>query len=579
MYSNKYHPRKSPKSPEKVKTCLILKKLNSPRVKIVNSHQREKLKDILISKFKQKYRIKESNIMENEVNNFIQGEKLSDKDILKLDKKIEKMFESQRRERHNKASLSNSLSKSKKNLNKSQPEIFPKIQEAKSPHKTINITNQNNNVQITNPIFPNDSNNDKMGIDLKRITNKRLRKSSSIGIPEIPRQRNTRYRSPAEELAELEAEFTLEIEEEKKRKLKKNFDRIDFSSAGNEWNVIVAYNKKLYENELKKEKEKDFEMKKRIKEDLDNQVKQKIRREIEEQIKEVEGEKMMQEHFRRIDEVEKEKQEEYKKQIILEKISRDRQVKDEYIKKRIDFLTQRKYEKNLIKKVQEELEKEKQEALQEKKMAKEYLRREMQEKELNRERQKELLQKKIEEDIESYKEMDKVALKKELERKRLFEKIRKRGNRYDDNELSRIKMRIKQQQKEEEEQINKYMQEKYRLEEEKERQEKIKKNQEKINLKKFYDKQIEEKKKEMVLEKALDNEQGRIWDLDYKKYKDDEKKMNDLMKKIYKRNIDTLRLQIKNKREKDYQSMSFNEYAMNRELLEKAKIEMDAGNI
>ena len=83
----------------------------------------------------------------------------------------------------------------------------------------------------------------------------------------------------------------------------------------------------------------------------------------EEKLKEKEGEKIFQEHLRKMDEIEKEKREALKQQILREKKNRDAQIKDEYVRKRIEQLKQRKFENNLIKTIQEEMEKEKQEAI------------------------------------------------------------------------------------------------------------------------------------------------------------------------------------------------------------------------
>ena len=57
----------------------------------------------------------------------------------------------------------------------------------------------------------------------------------------------------------------------------RNFIRIDFSDVGDEWQALAKYNKKIYEQQLKEEKEKDAEVKKRTREDLDNQIKQKLK--------------------------------------------------------------------------------------------------------------------------------------------------------------------------------------------------------------------------------------------------------------------------------------------------------------
>ena len=120
------------------------------------------------------------------------------------------------------------------------------------------------------------------------------------------------------------------------------------------------------------------------------------------------------------------------------------------------------------------------------------------------------------------------------------------------------------------------MMEKNKQEEEKERQAKLKRKQDKIAMKKFLDMQIEEKKKDMELEKAINDEQARLWNIDCKKYTEDEKRINKIIKEMNRRNLDSIMEQMKKRKEKKYQSMTMAEYAMNRETLEKAKAEMDA---
>ena len=74
-----------------------------------------------------------------------------------------------------------------------------------------------------------------------------------------------------------------------------------------------------------------------------------------------------------MDELEKEKQEKIKKQIMREKESRDEQMRQNYIKKRIELLKEKKFEKSLVKTIQEGLEKDKKEALEKKKRENEAL--------------------------------------------------------------------------------------------------------------------------------------------------------------------------------------------------------------
>ncbi len=531
----------------------------NPKERLLNYQKRQKLKDLLVTKFMKKYGIDEHDqTLENEITKFIQAEKLTDVDLQRLDAKLSRMFKIRRQNQHLKSSLSKSLLEKKTNLNKSQPDFLPKIQEQKKPNLDTTL----------NQTLNQSSNYNKIDVNTKK--EKKLRPSASV---EMPKNKKQIYKNPEEELAELEAEFAKE-----EKNSKKNFTRIDFSGVGDEWFAMAKYNKKMYEKQLKEEREKDAEIKRRTKEDLDNQIKQKLKREYEEVLKEKEGDKIFQEHLKHIDELEKEKQEAFKKQMLREKKNRDAQIKDEYTRKRIEFLKQRKYERNLMKTIQNEMEKEKQEAIQKKLKENEALKRVIKENEINKEKQRELLKKEKEEDIQSYKEMERNELKKDIERKRYFDNIRRFANKYDEDEVSKILNQMKQDQKDEDEKVYQLMLEKIRKEDEREKQAKIKRKQDKIAMRKFLDMQIEEKKKEMDLEKAIDDEQSRIWKVDCKKYNEDEKRINKIIRDMNKRNLDSIMEQMKKRKEKKNQSMSMVEYAMNRDTLEKAKAEIDAEN-
>ena len=533
----------------------------NPKERLLNYQKRQKLKDLLVTKFMKKYGIDEHDqTLETEITKFIQAEKLTDVDLQRLDAKLSKMFKIRRQNQHLKSTLSKSLLEKKTNLNKSQPDFLPKIQEQKNPNLDTTL----------NQTLNQSSHYNKIDVNTKK--EKKLRPSASV---EMPKNKKQIYKNPEEELAELEAEFA---EEEKEKNSKKNFTRIDFSGVGDEWLAMAKYNKKMYEKQLKEEREKDAEIKRRTKEDLDNQIKQKLKREYEEVLKEKEGDKIFQEHLKHIDELEKEKQEALKRQMLREKKNRDAQIKDEYTRKRIEFLKQRKYERNLIKTIQNEMEKEKQEAIQKKLKENEALKRVIKENEINKEKQRELLKKEKEEDIQSYKEMERNELKKDLERKRYFDNIRRFANKYDEDEVSKTLNQMKQDQKDEDEKVYQLMLEKNRKEDEREKQAKIKRKQDKIAMRKFLDMQIEEKKKEMDLEKAIDDEQARIWKVDCKKYNEDEKRINKIIRDMNKRNLDSIMEQMKKRKEKKNQSMSMVEYAMNRDTLEKAKAEIDAEN-
>ena len=69
----------------------------NPRKHLMNIQKRQKLKSLLITKFMQKYGIKHPEIyLEEEINKFLQGEKLTDRDLKRLDSKIHLMLNNQK---------------------------------------------------------------------------------------------------------------------------------------------------------------------------------------------------------------------------------------------------------------------------------------------------------------------------------------------------------------------------------------------------------------------------------------------------------------------------------------------------
>lgn len=83
--------------------------------------------------------------------------------------------------------------------------------------------------------------------------------------------------------------------------------------------------------------------------------------------------------------------------------------------------------------------------------------------------------------------------------------------------------------------------------------------------------QIEERKKEEEFLKSLDDEQARIWAIDCKKYFEDERAIESKIRAMNKRNLELVMDQINNKKKKKKNAMSDTEYAMNRDMLQRAK--------
>ena len=550
MFYNTYRSTKSSmRSADKNNLAGVGRNIVNQRERLLNLQKRQKLKDLLITKFMQKYGIKNADeILEEEIGKFLQGEKLNDQDLRRLDNKIRNLL----KEKATKERLKEKLTQSLQGIPSNTKDILPKIdsnniEENTIPPKIINPQPRILNTEPCNTLQPKNlscsSYNPKKTFNSRRI-----------------------YKKPEEELAELEAEFAKDEKEKEK-----NFKRLDFSEDGDEWSAIAKYNRKLYEDQIKYEKMKDEELKKRNKADLDLQIRQRLKQEYENELKEKEYDKIMEEHQREMDELERKKQDAIKKQVMREKESRDEQMRQNYIKKRIEILKEKKFEKSLVKSIQEGIEKEKQDAIERKKKENEALLRAIKENELKIIKKKEKEKKDKEEEIKMGEERMKMQMKEDLARQKYYEAIKNNGNK---SSLKSVEVleKLRKQQEEEDKRIQHYYDEKNRLEIDKEKQKELKKYKEKFELKKYLDMQIEERKKEEDFLKSLDYEQARIWALDCKKYNDDEKEINTRIREMNKRNMNILMDQINKNRNKKKTGMSDTEYAMNRKLLEQAKV-------
>ena len=146
------------------------------------------------------------------------------------------------------------------------------------------------------------------------------------------------------------------------------------------------------------------------------------------------------------------------------------------------------------------------------------------------------------------------------------------SNKYILPDSDKILRNLTQDGKTEEEKIQHYYEEKNKKEFEKEIKAKQKRQNDKIEIKKFLDMQIEQKKKEEKFLKLLDQEQARIWKIDLQKRYDEMKNEKEHIKNMNRKNFEYILKQMEqNKLNKSKKNvMTENEYAMNRDLLEKA---------
>ena len=540
------------------------KNINSfinPKARLLNQQKRDKLKNLLIQKFIKKYNITNAEeILEPVISTFIQQEHLNDMDLKRLDLKVQNLVRNKNAKDTLKSKLTNNLQKidnneTEKQISSPQPPML----------KTLN-TEENDTAKKNNE-FPSINPLNTYSNTIVRNDNTRNRGFSSY----MPRERKINYfKTPTEELAELEKELA---EEEAKEKNKHK--KIDIPRGGDEWNTIVKYNKKLFDRQVLEDKLKDKEVKKRTKDYLDFQVKEKIKKEYEEELKEKEYNKIMEEHSKKLDEIERVKAQKIKEQIIRLKENRDVQLKNQKTRKRIEELKEKKLDLMLVKNYKENLENARKEKLERKKRENEALRKAIKENEKKQELLKDKLKKEKEEEIKMNEERLKLDIKQENERKRYYEKIKNNGNKYTMKQAEEILEKLKNDQKKEEEKIQYYYDAKNKEANEKEVKERMRRIKEKEEMKKYLDMQIEERKKEENFLKLLDEEQARIWNIDCKKYFDDENIVEKKIKYMNRKNLESLMKQIdEKKRSKSKQNiMTDSEFSMNRDILEKAQLE------
>ena len=548
----------------------------NPRERLLNTNKRQKLRDLLIDRFSSKYNLgKNRMLIEGEITKFIQQEKLNDVDLKRLDARIKRIISEDINQKNLKKNLT-------ENLNYNHPIDYEK-------EKDLNTNlNQEESIYPNNYQPPlnstlNQNNQTNLRSNSYQPNNSARPLSSQTYIPQsklnLYKTRN-KFSSPEEELKSLETELAAEEERELREKgyysemnnhLK--LKKIDFKKYGNEWAAMAAYDKMIYEQQILDEKIRSAQQKKRTKYDLDEQVKEKIKKEYEDELKEKEYDKIFKEHQKELDKIEKEKAQKIKEQYIRERESRKAQLKDNYIRKRIDELKERKFDKKFVRTILTEMENERKQQAEEKRRRNLELNKALEENEKNRKNLKIIQDKQKVEDLQFLEEQKKMDIRLEQQREYLLNQIKTRFNNASNPQAEEKVKEAEKAQQEEDKKIIFYMNEKCRIADEKELKEKIRRQKEKKELKKYYDMQVEEKKKDEEFEKVIDGEQARIWKKDCEKYNEDEKRIAKIIWDKNVRNLNTIKDQIKDKKEKEKNNMNMTpiEFSMNKEKLMKVK--------
>ena len=502
---------------------------------LINSQKRDKLKQLLVQKYKKIFgKLAKEEIISSEVSSFLKRDKVNEQDLKLLEKKIQKRLTQEKEQETLKANLTNQPKVQAKEISKqeeskvNEPVVLPDINNANADNRSVH--------------------------------------SAMSGASDLSKFNE---RGPGNKVMEEEIRDFKKFNSMKKDTKPKG-PQIDYSKYNDEWDAINMYNKKLFEQEKIISRIKDKEVQKRTRNDLDNQVKQKLKKMYEEKLKEQEYDAIMNKHLQKLNELEEKKKLEIKKRIQKEKESRDKQLKDEYIRKRIEVLKNKKYERELVKTLKEEIEREKQLAIEKKLAEKAALQKTLKDNEIHKQKLAEEARKEREDDIKIMEDDAKVKEKQENERIEYFKKIERNANSFMDKMIQTVLKEQEDKNKEEEEKIRQYnlFRDQQADLEEQRRKQKIIEN--KKMIKNFLDKQCEEKRKEKEYEHQIDLCQGRIWEQDTKNYYEHEKEVAAIIRAMNKNNLEALKYQINYNNNQNHEGMSENEKAMNRELLEKA---------
>eukprot|EP00825_Cyclidium_porcatum_P038651 TRINITY_DN4527_c0_g1_i4.p1 TRINITY_DN4527_c0_g1~~TRINITY_DN4527_c0_g1_i4.p1 ORF type:complete len:557 (+),score=167.16 TRINITY_DN4527_c0_g1_i4:224-1894(+) len=334
-----------------------------------------------------------------------------------------------------------------------------------------------------------------------------------------------------------------------------------------EWATLVKFDTELFKKERELEKQREKEFKKKIKNELDKQLQERDVRKVSDKNEEQDYVKLQSVQICSYDDREKQKEEEKKHKIMLEKQQRDKQVHDENMRRKMDRKREKELDEMLVKRLVEEKQQEEEDFKQRKLNEKGRLQEMMKENEDYRAKQeKEQMQEK-ESDIRLQQEA--IRLSQEMEEQREQEK----KNRED--KIKRIMSQfadtvVKDQKKvideEDQKMLNHQKMVQFKAEEEdaRKRQQLL---EQKKEMREFLNKQIEEKNQRVQKEEDINKQQADIWAKDRENYLEHEKQKKDYINFVNKKHQEVLVKQIEDKTSKKKHKMNAEELLQNKSRL------------
>jgi hypothetical protein len=324
-----------------------------------------------------------------------------------------------------------------------------------------------------------------------------------------------------------------EVPEEELIKPKKRTHRFEYEHEEDMWNAFNNVNRRIFEQERTEEKIKEKEIKRRTKEDLDNQIKQKLLRLDDQKKKDSEYHGILVNHIDYLNKMEDDKQKSIKDKILREKENRDKQMWDNNYRKKVEKIKQRKYENNLLEYIAGEIKNEKDAAIKKKVEAIEALQKTLIENEENRKLRERLKQEEAEDEMKTNNEYNNIVKKQEKDRANYFKNIEMKSTDFMAKMTETVLKQLKDKNDKAEEKMNEFLKKKELESIQKEKDEMMRRKEQKKELKKFLDKQLVEKQKLLDFEKEVDNDMADIIKQDFKLYEEYKKDAAEKVRHFY----------------------------------------------
>ena len=354
-------------------------------------------------------------------------------------------------------------------------------------------------------------------------------------------------------------------------------ETLDYRAEEDEWAAIIKFNNKLYQEEIRQDRLRKTREKRFIMSELNRQMEEK--NEIKNANKDEENKYLdyQKSYLKHQQDLANEAVQERKMLITSEKLLRDKQRKEDALRKRMEEVESKEQDKQMMERMKKEQELERMAEIARKNVETETLKKMMKESLKLREEQKGLLVLEKEQDIKRLtrqNEIDELKerewrenMKRKDERNRLImeNSLKAGGGKTLKEEALLADQKIKEQMSVIEARAN--AEEELQL---------LKQENAKQRMKEMLDKQIEEKKQKKKYELQQSQEQAAMWKRDSELNRQQDEINSNKRKEVYKRNQDYLLKQIEAaKKTKGFTAMSKQEYLLNKRLVENMKADKE----